>query len=64
LLTARVEPALGGAVGLVASVAIGRWLVRLRRQLDGDLFGASIELGFAVTLVAIAVPLAFARVPS
>jgi adenosylcobinamide-GDP ribazoletransferase len=64
LVASRSELALGGAVGLVASVAIGRWLVRLRRQLDGDLFGASIELAFAVTLLAIAVPLALARAAS
>lgn len=43
-----------GAVGGLGGVAIGLGLVRTRGQLDGDLFGASVELSFALTLAAAA----------
>jgi adenosylcobinamide-GDP ribazoletransferase len=43
-----------GLAGGVGGLAIGLGLVRLRGQLDGDLLGASVELSFALTLVAAA----------
>ena len=49
-------PALAGAgaVGAIGGLAIGIGLTRGRGQLDGDLLGASVELSFALTLVAAA----------
>jgi adenosylcobinamide-GDP ribazoletransferase len=46
--------AIGGVAGGVASVGLGLWLVRLRGTIDGDLLGASVELAFASTVVALA----------
>jgi adenosylcobinamide-GDP ribazoletransferase len=46
--------AIGGVAGGAASVGLGLSLVRLRRTIDGDLLGASVELAFASTVVAIA----------
>lgn len=43
-----------GLVGGAGGVALGLGLVRLRGQLDGDLLGASIELSFALVLMAAA----------
>jgi adenosylcobinamide-GDP ribazoletransferase len=47
-------PALvGGLVGgTVATLAVAVWLARLRDGLDGDGFGALIEVGFAAILLA------------
>lgn len=50
----RAELAVGGVAGLAASALAGSALVRLRGQLDGDVFGASVEVGFASTLLATA----------
>lgn len=46
--------AVGAAVGLAVSLLAGFALIRLRRRLDGDLLGASVELGFASSLLATA----------
>lgn len=46
--------AVAGAIGGLGGVAIGIGLVRIRGQLDGDLLGASVELSFALTVVAAA----------
>lgn len=43
-----------GLVGLVLGVGIGLAIARLRGQLDGDGLGASVELGFAATVLAMA----------
>ncbi|MDO8484647.1 MAG: adenosylcobinamide-GDP ribazoletransferase [Candidatus Limnocylindrales bacterium] len=43
-----------GLVGGIGGVALGLGLVRARRQLDGDLLGASVELAFAATVLAAA----------
>ena len=51
----------GGLVGGIGGVTLGLGLVRARNQLDGDLLGASVELGFAATVLATA---ARARWPS
>jgi len=46
--------AAAAGVGGIGGLALGMSLVRLRGQLDGDLLGASVELSFALTLVAAA----------
>lgn len=46
--------AVGGIAGGIASAGLGLWLVRLRGTIDGDLLGASVELAFASTVVALA----------
>lgn len=51
----------GGLLGGIGGVGLGLGLVRARNQLDGDLLGASVELTFAATVLAIAV---LARWPS
>ncbi len=50
-----------GPVGAIGGVGLGLGLVRARRQLDGDVLGASVELAFAATVLAAA---ALARWPS
>jgi adenosylcobinamide-GDP ribazoletransferase len=50
-LTVAVAGGLGGLGGLV----IGAGLVRARRQLDGDVLGATVELSFALTVIVAAV---------
>jgi adenosylcobinamide-GDP ribazoletransferase len=44
--------AMAAVVGLLLGLAVAAALARLRRGLDGDGFGASIELAFAATLLA------------
>jgi adenosylcobinamide-GDP ribazoletransferase len=44
--------AIGGLSGWGIGTVLGLAIVRLRRQVDGDALGASVELTFAVTLVA------------
>ena len=51
----RPELALTGALAGGGSVGLGVVLARLRGQLDGDLLGASVELGVATTLLVTAV---------
>jgi len=43
------------AVGAACGLGIGLILVRARRQVDGDILGASVELGFAAVVAAVAV---------
>jgi len=50
-----VELIAAGIIGGVGAIGLGVVLVRLRPQLDGDLLGASVEIAFAMTLVATAV---------
>jgi adenosylcobinamide-GDP ribazoletransferase len=42
----------GAVVGSLIGVAIGRWIVHARRQLDGDALGAAVELTFCGVVVA------------
>jgi adenosylcobinamide-GDP ribazoletransferase len=44
-----------GLVGGFGGLAVGLGIVRIRRQLDGDVLGASVELSFALTVAAAAV---------
>jgi adenosylcobinamide-GDP ribazoletransferase len=44
----------GSLLGFGCGLALGRALVRLRRQLDGDGLGATVELTFAAILLATA----------
>ncbi|MEO8437945.1 MAG: adenosylcobinamide-GDP ribazoletransferase [Chloroflexota bacterium] len=45
----------GATVGAVLGIGIGLTLIRARRQLDGDVLGATVELGFAAVVGALAV---------
>jgi len=45
---------IGPAVGLAAGVALGLGVVWLRRQLDGDGLGATVELSFAAIVLSTA----------
>jgi len=47
--------ALGTAWGVLAGAALGEWLVMRRGQLDGDGYGAIVELTFLAVLTGIAV---------
>lgn len=51
----RWELAAGGVIGGVVALGVGLGLVRLRGTLDGDQFGASVEIAFAVTLLVTAI---------
>jgi cobalamin synthase len=55
--TALAGPAiaLGSAGGIATGAAIAAWVLLRRGQLDGDGYGAVIELVFVATLCAIAV---------
>ena len=44
-----------GLVGVIGGVGLGLGLIHARRQLDGDLLGASVEIAFALTVLAAAV---------
>ena len=55
LAIGRPEFALAGGLAGAGSVGLGAALVRVRGQLDGDLLGASVELGVATTLLVTAV---------
>jgi len=57
----RWELAAGGVIGGVGSITVGLGLARLRRTLDGDLLGASVEIAFATTLLVTAVLAAWAQ---
>jgi adenosylcobinamide-GDP ribazoletransferase len=52
--------AFGAAVafGAVVGVGIGLFLVRARRQVDGDILGATVELGFAAVVTSVAIGMA------
>ena len=45
----------GIAVGAACGLGVGLMLVRARQQVDGDLLGATVELGFAAIVAAVAV---------
>ena len=47
--------AVAGVIGGLGGLGLGLVLVRLRGRLDGDLLGASVELAFALTVVAASV---------
>ena len=47
--------ALGSVAGIAAGAAIAAWVLLRRGQLDGDGYGAVIELVFVATLSGIAV---------
>ncbi|MEP6638468.1 MAG: adenosylcobinamide-GDP ribazoletransferase [Chloroflexota bacterium] len=47
----------GAIVGAALGIGIGLVLVRARRQIDGDMLGATVELGFAAVVGAIAIGL-------
>lgn len=49
-----LQPVLATLTGLAAGTALGLAVVRLRGQLDGDGLGATVELGFAATVLAAA----------
>jgi adenosylcobinamide-GDP ribazoletransferase len=63
LVTGSLVAAAAGLGSLVAGVVLGGMVARLRRQLDGDGFGASVEVAMAVGLAAgaIAATLAVGR---
>jgi len=48
----------GIGVGAVVGGGIGLLLVRARRQVDGDLLGATVELGFAAVVASVAIGMA------
>ena len=47
--------ALGAVWGVVAGAALAAWIVLRRGQLDGDGYGAIVELAFLAVLTGIAV---------
>jgi adenosylcobinamide-GDP ribazoletransferase len=51
LLTGSSAVLAAGAGGLLGGLAVGSAIGRLRRQLDGDGFGATVELGMAAALL-------------
>jgi adenosylcobinamide-GDP ribazoletransferase len=54
-ITVGVSLAVGGLVGAILGLALGLGLVRLRRQMDGDVLGATVEISAAAILAAVAV---------
>ena len=58
LLAGAIAFAAGIAVGAAVGVGIGLFLVRARRQVDGDILGATVELGFAAVVTAVSVGMA------
>jgi adenosylcobinamide-GDP ribazoletransferase len=52
LATSSAATAIGGAAGAAVGLVLARIVVTWRRQLDGDGFGAIVELTVAATLVA------------
>ena len=55
LLAGAIAFGAGVAVGAACGLAAGLILVRARRQVDGDILGATVELGFAAILAAVAI---------
>ena len=58
LLVGAIAFGAGIAVGAAIGVGIGLYLVRARRQVDGDILGATVELGFAAVVASVAVGMA------
>jgi adenosylcobinamide-GDP ribazoletransferase len=53
----RIAIPIGALGGVAATLVAGLWLVQLRGQLDGDGFGALIEVGFVACLLAMVLTL-------
>ena len=60
LLAGSLALPVGVTVGFVLAVGMVAWLLHARGQLDGDLMGATVELGFAAILGATAVAMSVA----
>ena len=58
LLAGAIAFGAGVAVGAAVGVGIGLFLVRARRQVDGDILGATVELGFAAVVTSVAIGMA------
>ena len=58
LLVGAVAFGAGIAVGAALGLGAGLVLVRTRRQVDGDILGATVELGFAAIVGAVAIAMA------
>jgi adenosylcobinamide-GDP ribazoletransferase len=58
LLAGAIAFGAGIAAGAAIGVGIGLALVRVRRQVDGDLLGATVELGFAAVVATVAIAMA------
>ena len=54
---AAVTVGAAGVLGGLGGLVLGAGLVRARRQLDGDVLGATVELSFALTVIVAAVSL-------
>ena len=52
---AAVTVGAAGVLGGLGGLVLGAGLVRARRQLDGDVLGATVELSFALTVIVAAV---------
>ncbi|HEY7737160.1 MAG TPA: adenosylcobinamide-GDP ribazoletransferase [Candidatus Limnocylindrales bacterium] len=61
LATLATTPSIaaGALIGTAVGVTLGLWLVRARRQLDGDGLGAIVELTFCAIVVATALAAAW-----
>jgi adenosylcobinamide-GDP ribazoletransferase len=55
LLAGAIAFGAGIAVGAACALGAGLILVRARRQVDGDILGATVELGFAAIVAAVAI---------
>ncbi len=58
LLAGAVAFGAGIAAGAALGLGAGLILVRSRRQVDGDVLGATVELGFAAVVGAVAIAMA------
>jgi adenosylcobinamide-GDP ribazoletransferase len=58
LLAGAIAFAAGLAVGAGVGIGIGLFLVRARGQIDGDLLGATVEVGFAAVVASVAIGMA------
>ena len=58
LLVGAVAFGAGIAAGAALGLGTGLFLVRTRRQVDGDVLGATVELGFAAVVGAVAIAMA------
>ncbi len=58
LLAGAVAFGAGIAVGAAVGIGIGLFLVRARLQVDGDILGATVELGFAAVVATVAIGMA------
>ena len=58
LLVGAIAFGAGIAAGAAVGLGIGLILVRTRRQVDGDVLGATVELGFAAIVATVAIAMA------